>query len=54
MTTGAPVPSYFDTVIPIEHTEEIDNQKICLKKPYKSGQFVRAKGSDIAKGSVVL
>ena len=54
MTTGGPVASFFDTVIPIEETEYIDDQHIKILKSMNVGQFVRAPGSDIASGSVVL
>jgi molybdopterin molybdotransferase len=50
VTTGAPVPSFFDTVIPIEHTQKVDHKKICIKQNYKIGQFIRPKGSDITQG----
>ena len=37
VTTGAPVPSFFDTVIPIEHTSNAEIQKISIIKAYKPG-----------------
>ena len=54
MTTGAPVPSFFNCVIPIEHTEQVENQIKITKPNLKENQYIRPKGSDIATGSKVL
>lgn len=53
VTTGAPVPEFFDCVVPIEKTEPNQN-RITVKGPIKAGQWIRSRGSDIAAGAVVL
>mmetsp|Transcript_44199 Transcript_44199/g.32183 ORF Transcript_44199/g.32183 Transcript_44199/m.32183 type:complete len:115 (-) Transcript_44199:145-489(-) len=54
VTTGGPVPSHFDCVLPIEETDLVSPNQIKVKKQMSAGQFIRAKGSDIAKGAKVL
>lgn len=54
MTTGGPVPDYFDAVIPVEDTEYADPTHIKVTKQMSVGQFIREPGSDIAKGQLVL
>ena len=54
VTTGGPISSYFDAVIPVEETEYVDESHIKILKQMASGQFVREPGSDIKQGEVVL
>ena len=54
MTTGGPVASFFDAVIPVEETEYISQNQIKILKQMNSGQFIREPGSDIKQGEVVL
>jgi molybdopterin biosynthesis enzyme len=50
VTTGGPVSSYFDSVIPVEETEYIDDSHIKILKQMNNGQFIREPGSDIKSG----
>ena len=54
MTTGGPVSSYFDAVIPVEETEFVDASHIRILKQMSKSQFIREPGSDIRSGEVVL
>jgi len=61
ITTGAPVPDGADAVVKIEDTEELPEDAcggvrvhICVRGEVKPGTAVRAVGSDIAEGEVVL
>ena len=54
MTTGGPVSSYFDAVIPVEETEFVDASHIRILKQMSKAQFIREPGSDIRSGEVVL
>lgn len=58
VTTGGPVSSYFDAVIPIEDTEAaaavVGDTHIKILKKMAVGQFIREPGSDIKSGQVVL
>ena len=54
MTTGGPVSSFFNAVIPVEETEFIDNNRIKILKQMQPAQFIREPGSDIRKGEVVI
>ncbi len=47
VTTGGPVASYFDAVIPVEETEYVDDSHIRIMKKMSLGQFIREPGSDI-------
>lgn len=47
VTTGGPVPDFFNAVIPIEETELVEEGKIKILKQMSENQFIRAKGSDI-------
>jgi molybdopterin molybdotransferase len=54
--TGAPLPTGADTIIPVE---EIDPQQansvgITIHKIHKAGVYIRPKGHDIRKGTVIL
>ncbi len=51
VTTGGPVPSYYDAVLPIEETElSPDKTKIKVTKQMNKDQFIRPVGSDIKQG----
>jgi gephyrin len=54
VTTGGPVSSYFDAVIPVEETDFVDQDHIKILKQMNVGQFIREPGSDIRSGEVVL
>lgn len=56
VTTGAPVPKYFDTVVPIEKTKALDAGRVEIMEieDFKEGQWIRPVGSDIKKDSKVL
>jgi len=54
VTTGGPVPSFFASVIPVEDTILLEDNRIKLSKTMAPNQFIRPLGSDIAKGQTVL
>ena len=54
MTTGAPVPDGFDTVVPIENIEKLGDMQIRVEGEVKEGQYIRMPGSDIKAGQLVL
>lgn len=54
VTTGGPVASFFDAVIPVEETEAVDETHIRILKKMNVNQFIREPGSDIKSGEVVL
>jgi gephyrin len=54
ITTGAPVPSGADAVVPVELTELADEHVIVHQEHVEPGQNIRPIGVDLAKGSVVL
>jgi gephyrin len=54
VTTGGPVASFFDAVIPVEETEYISQNQIKILKQMNSAQFIREPGSDIKQGEIVL
>lgn len=48
VTTGGPIPSAFDTVLPVEETELLEGgEKIKVLKKIHKNFFIREKGSDI-------
>jgi len=56
--TGAPVPSGYDSIIPVENTELLDKddnaQHVrCISSPVK-GAHIRSSGEDFVKGDIVL
>ena len=53
VTTGAPVPAGFISVVPIENIEKIADG-IKVNESPKEGQYIRMPGSDVEKGSTVL
>ena len=54
ITTGAPVPSWADAVVPIERIELENNEHINIDAAYKKGANVRAIGSDIKMNETLL
>ena len=52
VTTGAPVPNYFDSVIQIEETKLHPDGQLEINESlnFKQGQFIRPVGSDIKDG----
>ena len=52
ITTGAPVPPGADMVVMVEHTEELPNGKVQVKK--LSGGNICIKGEDVQEGETVL
>eukprot|EP00300_Choanocystis_sp_HF-7_P036931 c52890_g1_i1.p1 GENE.c52890_g1_i1~~c52890_g1_i1.p1 ORF type:complete len:436 (-),score=99.20 c52890_g1_i1:85-1335(-) len=53
VTTGAPVPSGADAVIPVEKTEEISSTRVRIDGDAKPGLWIREIGSDCEAGTVV-
>lgn len=51
--TGAPMPSSADTIVPIEVTS-VDGDRIRIRGSVTEGQFVRAAGSDVSRGTRLL
>jgi len=54
VTTGGPVSTFFDAVIPVEETDYVDASHIRINKQMAVSQFIREPGSDIPAGSLVL
>lgn len=55
ITTGARLPDGLDRVIPVEHTERLeDPPRVRLRADVDAGQNVRTAGSDVAAGETVL
>ena len=54
ITTGAPVPSGANAVVPVEATETADEHVIVHRERVEPGENIRPIGVDLAKGSVVL
>lgn len=52
--TGASVPDFLDTVIPIEELEIRDKAATIKTSNIKKGQFIHRKGSDKKKGKIVV
>jgi molybdopterin molybdotransferase len=51
--TGAPTPAGCDTVVPVEETDD-GQQQVTLNEPLKKGQHIRLRGEDVAAGVTVL
>jgi molybdopterin molybdotransferase len=51
--TGAPTPSGCDTVVPVEDTEETDDQ-VLIKGRVRVGAHIRVRGEDVQKDEVVI
>lgn len=52
--TGAPLPAYTDTVVPVEFTELLEDNKVLIKKIGDKGHHVRLAGEDFKKGEVII
>lgn len=51
--TGAPIPIGCDAIVPIENTET-DEDIITIKQAVRVGDYIRARGSDIAAGEIMI
>jgi len=51
--TGAPTPAGCDAVVPVEETDD-GQQQVTLNEPVKKGQHIRLRGEDVAAGVTVL
>ena len=54
ISTGAPLPQGVDSVVMLEYTEKISEEKIALYRPGTPGRNVSKRGEDIKKGQKVL
>lgn len=52
--TGAPLPADCDTVIPVEDTEQLGNNRIRLRKLLQRGANVRYRGEELICGEKIL
>lgn len=52
--TGGKIPEGADAVVPVEIVEELDDKRIRLVSPVKSGANIRRAGEDIKKASLAL
>lgn len=52
--TGAPIPQGCDAVVMVEDTERVGESTVRVHKAVSAGDAVRAAGSDVTTGSVVL
>jgi molybdopterin molybdotransferase len=51
--TGAALPTFADTVVPVEQTEDEGADVAILEAPARRGAHVRKAGEDVARGAVV-
>jgi molybdopterin molybdotransferase len=51
--TGAALPTFADTVVPIEQTRDEGAEVVVLKAPFRQGAYVRKAGEDVGRGAVV-
>jgi molybdopterin molybdotransferase len=51
--TGAPTPAGCDAVVPVEETDD-GQQEVTLLEPVKKGQHIRLRGEDVASGVVFV
>ena len=51
--TGAALPTFADTVVPVEHTREEGGDVVVLEVPDRQGAYVRSAGSDVGRGAIV-
>jgi molybdenum cofactor synthesis domain-containing protein len=54
ITTGAPLPRGADAVVPVEQTEPADDHVVVHAVDVLPGQYIRAVGSDLSRGSRLL
>ncbi|MBN2324860.1 MAG: molybdopterin molybdotransferase MoeA [Spirochaetes bacterium] len=52
--TGAPVPDGADSVVMVEHTRAVEEDRVLIQKRVTAGQHVCQKGEDVTRGEVVL
>jgi len=52
--TGAPMPTGCDTVVPMEDTEQLESNRIRLRKPLQRGANVRYRGEELKTGEKIL
>jgi molybdopterin molybdotransferase len=51
--TGAALPTFADTVVPVEQTRDEGALVVVLEAPHRQGAYVRSAGSDVGRGAVV-
>jgi molybdopterin molybdotransferase len=51
--TGAPLPTFADTVVPVEQTQDEGPEVVVLEAPDRKGAHVRRAGEDVGRGAVV-
>jgi molybdopterin molybdotransferase len=51
--TGAALPTFADTVVPVEQTRAEGDAVVVLEAPDRQGSYVRRAGEDIGRGAVV-
>lgn len=51
--TGAALPTFADTVVPLEQTETVGGDVVVLEAPVRRGAHVRRAGEDVGRGAVV-
>jgi molybdopterin molybdotransferase len=51
--TGAALPTFADTVVPVEETQDDGADVVVLAAPVHKGAFVRKAGEDVGRGAVV-
>jgi len=52
--TGAPLPAGADGVVPIENTQQLDDNKVRIERADNPARMVAARGSDCRAGKVIL
>jgi molybdopterin molybdotransferase len=51
--TGAALPTFADTVVPVEQTREEGDSVVVMEAPDRQGAYVRRAGDDVGRGAVV-
>ena len=51
--TGAALPIFADTVVPVEQTQDEGAEVVVLEAPFRQGAHVRKAGEDLGRGAVV-
>lgn len=51
--TGAPTPAGCDAVVPVEETDD-GQQEVTLREPVKKGQHIRVRAEDVAGGTIFV
>ena len=52
--TGAPIPSGADSIVPVEHTQKLAENRVLIQKSTEPGRFIAPRGSDAPANSIVL